>query len=296
VNLDDQTISPEFPAVNNWSDDTILIKITGREDIKEPENIITTIDVPSPEYYKDKDAFPSVGGRFVTMTFLRCDKSADKKTCPSVEMNTAASSWSIHSGARAFAVKIFSAEGDKLTSLIAFPIQVEQKPFGLDFSAGFAGFAGLNDKRYRLAPIEGDSENATLTPASDKNLPYQLAAFAHYMPHRWHGTNGPAIGLAIDVPVENVTIMAGWSFAARTLPVVNTGYLTFGLAYAQRNRLRPDFEGRDTVPADLSLDTIVEKSYGLGAFISISFGFFGGEQQFKGVFPAGNSSGGGGGN
>jgi hypothetical protein len=173
---------------------------------------------------------------------------------------------------------------------MSFPIQVEQKPFGLDYSAGFAGFGGISDKRYRLMPIEGDSENAKLVAASSKNIPYQLAAFAHYMPYRWHGTNGPAIGLSIDVPVENLTIMAGWSFAARTLPVINTGYLTFGLAYVKRDRLRADFEGQSTVAANISPDTVVEKSYGLGAFVAISFGFFGGQQQFRNVFPAGNGS------
>jgi hypothetical protein len=302
VNLDNLTVSPEFPAVNNYSSDTILVKITGKNDFK-PEDIISTLDVPSKDYYKDKNSFPSVGGRFVTLTFQRCAQAPAGKGCPDFDKNDAASSFTIYSDARSFAFKIFSVEAVadsaipsrkllKLNSLIGFPIQVEQKPFGLDFSAGFAGFAGVKDRRYRLVPIEGDSENASLVRASDKDVPYQFAAFAHYMPLRWHGTNGPAIGLAINVPVENLTIMAGWSFAARTLPIVNTGYLTFGLAYTQRNRLRADFEGRNTLPADTNIDTVVEKSYGLGAFVSISFGFFGGEQQFKGVFPASNGSGG----
>jgi hypothetical protein len=289
VNLDTQTVTPEFPAVNVWSNDTIVVKITGKDEVK-PENLISTVDVPSKAYYQKQDAFPSVGGRYVTLSFLRCEQAPAGKECPDFDMHLAASSWMIYTGPRSFVFKIFSVSNGQLTSLFAFTIQAERKPFGLGFSAGFAGFGGIKDKRYRLVAIEGDSENATLAPASDKDLPYQFAAFAHYMPHRWNGTNGPAIGLAINVPVENLTIMAGWSFAARTLPVVNTGYLTFGLAYAQRNRLRSDFEGRGMVPANTSLDSVVEKSYGLGAFVAISFGFFGGEQQFKGVFPAGNGS------
>lgn len=310
VNLDDQTIDPELPTVNNWSDDTIVVRIKGMDDIPDAE-ILSSIDVPTSEYKNldnpnpSKGYFPTMGGRFVSVNFNKC---RGKDDCNTYQANEASGSWTIHTGPRSFAFKIYKKELtdektpdgkpiSKLNALYGFSIRVEQKPFGIGFSAGFAGFAGIRDKRYRLVPIAGDEENATLTPASDKDVPYQLAAFAHYLPYRWKGSNGPAIGLSIDVPVENLTIMAGWTFAARTLPVVNTGYITFGLAYAQRSRLRPEFEGRTTVPANLSLDTITEKQYGVGGFVSITFGFFGNNgQQFKGVFPAGGGSDNGGGN
>jgi hypothetical protein len=291
VDLEQMTVSPEFPAVNNWSNDTILVRIKGKDEIPQSQ-ILSTINVPTEKYYGDSGEFPTTTGRFITITFQRCELAPDAQNCPDFRTD-GTSSWNIFSPPRSFAFKImtFDAASGELSPIMAFPIQVEQKPFGLDFSAGFAGFGGLSDKRFRLEPI-ADSEDANLIPVSDKDIDYQLSAFAHYMPHQFRGSNGPAVGLAIDVPVENLTIMAGWSFAARTLPVINTGYLTIGVAYAQRNRLRADFEGKSTVPASLSADTLVEKNYGFGAFVAFSFGFFGGEEEFKGVFPAGDDSGG----
>jgi hypothetical protein len=289
VDLDNATTNPEFPAVNNWSADTILIKIKGRQDLAKQDEIGLTIDVPDPSLYQ-QNSFTTVFGRFVTLTVQRCAEAPAKTSCPSAQANHSTSSWNVFSPARAFAVKIFKIDrtGPKpiLESLMSFPIQVEQKPFGLDFSAGFAGFGGIADKRYHLVAIDEDSENAKLVPATDKDLPYQIAALAHYMPHKWKGIQGPSVGLSTKIPMEDLTIMLGWSFSARTLPVINTGYLTIGAAYVKRNRLRADFEGRDTVPANLSVDTVVEKSYGVGAFIALSFGFFGGADEFKGVFPA----------
>lgn len=296
VDLDNMTTNPEFPAVNNWSADTILIKIKGRDDLDRQDEIASTIDVPDPNLYRQGD-FTVVNGRFVTLTVQRCGAAPPKTLCPSAQANHATSSWNVFYPARAFVFKIFTTDRTDpdrptLVSLMSFPIQVEQKPFGLDFSAGFAGFGGTADKRYRLVSIEGDSENATLVPASDKDLTYQVAALAHYMPHKWRGIHGPSVGLSTKIPMEDLTIMLGWSFSARTLPVINTGYLTIGAAYVKRDRLRTDFEGRDTVPANLDLGTVVEKKYGVGAFIALSFGFFGGEDEFKGVYPARNSSGG----
>ena len=310
VDLDTLTVNPEFPAINIWSADTIVIKIKGKTDLAD-DDIFTTIDVLTPppasamnkdsSIYEKKNEFYPLKGRNVTLTVDRCENAPDGK-CPAAVITQETSSAVVYTPPRSIVVKIHKkgneteVNGKKtfpLTSLIGFPIQAERKPFALGFSAGFAGFGGLADRRFRLMPIEGESEMATLARASDKNLTYQIAAFAHYMPYRWQGTNGPAIGLATDVPVEDITFMLGWSFAARTLLAGNTGYLTVGVAYAKRNRLRPEFQEGGKVAADLSLDTVTEKTYGVGAFISISFGFFGGEQRFKGVFPAGGSSGGG---
>lgn len=297
VDLDDMTTSPAFPAVNNWSADTILIKIKGRDDLSRQDEIVSTIDVPDPRLYGGGEGgeFTTLNGRFVTINVQRCALAPSGTPCPSAQASPQTSSWRIFSPAQGFVFKIFTVDRTDparptLTSLLSFPIQVEQKPFGLDFSAGFAGFGAIEDKRYRLKAIDGDSENATLVPASDRDLPYQIAALAHYMPHQWKGIHGPSVGLATEIPMEDLTVMLGWSFSARTLPVINTGYLTIGAAYVKRNRLRTDFEGRDTVPANLNIDTVVEKRYGVGAFIALSFGFFGGEDEFKGVFPAGDSS------
>ncbi len=116
-------------------------------------------------------------------------------------------------------------------------------------------------------------------------------AFAHYLPSFADGRAGISAGLATNVPVENLTVAAGLSVALRTIPIDNTWYVTFGAAWAQRDRLRSEFQGRDVVPASLTSDALLEGRYGLTYFLAFSFGFFGGEQQFKGVYSGGGKSG-----
>jgi hypothetical protein len=294
VDLDKGTVDPAAPAVNNWSEDTILIQIV---DSKE-RDIYGELDVPVyPEVRRSYEAEP-VLGKFFAVTFLRCKS---ERTCPSAKLNQRTASWTVYTPPRNFVFQVSeavdnpafdqsSSESDSnsrqiLRQVRSFTISVEQKPFSLGWSAGFAGFAEVEDQRYRTVPIPGDETIATLERVSDKDLPYQLVAFAHYAPHQFRERWAFSVGLSTEVPVEDLSILLGLSVALRTLPVVNTGYLTAGLAYTKRDRLRPEYEGLDVVPATLAPDALVHDEYGLGAFVAVSFGFFGGEDQFRGVYP-----------
>jgi hypothetical protein len=121
-----------------------------------------------------------------------------------------------------------------------------------------------------------------LESAGHGPVAYQLAAFAHY---RIRNTPlSTTFGLSTDIPVENLTAMLGLSYSVRTLPIVNSGHVTAGIAYAPRSRLRPEFAGLRTVPGGVTVGSLTRQEYDFGPFLAISFSFLGGEEQFKAVY------------
>lgn len=330
VNLVEKTLSPAQPTVNLRAGDTIVVRLEGdvqQGGTKLPDDKMAhSFDIPtySASHPDETDVSWNAAGRFVTVSFRDCSdrilqrdlpnslkKRLNVDSCPfAVLSEGGGASWTIFSNRRTLAMNIYTynpVPAERMAStpgtevdgkiverigIFSFAIQLDEEPFGLAWSAGFS-VLGTEDRRYRLQALTNDTQNAQLIRVKDANPSYKLAAFAHYLPSFTDGRAGFSAGLATDVPVEDLTVMGGLSFALRTLPVDNTWYITLGAAYTKEDRLRSEFEGRSTVPASLTKDALLEKRYGLAYFVSFSFGFFGGEQQFKGVYSGGGKKGGG---
>lgn len=289
VDLETKQVNPQTPTVNLWSADTISLAVKGKEERK----VYVSIDLHEATEANNIEASDTIEGRLVPITYLRCDDQEFRKprdTCPAVLRESA--SWVIWTPPIGFVVQIFSAADDDayLTPETTIVIDVKRRPFSLGWSAGFSGFFGTEDHRYRLSPIDGDTEMASLERVSDKDLAYKVTAMAHYFPYKWSEVHGPTFGLSTDVPVDKLTILLGWSVSLRTLPIGDGAYLTAGLAYTPRKRLRPEFEGLDKVAANLTSDALLEDDYGLGGFVALSFGFWGGKNKFQGVFSGNGNS------
>jgi len=302
VNLTEHTVDPANHTLNIRTSDSIVINMKGDIPSLKDENseLFSVIDLP--RYQKvsgqttlkpeEDSAQLATFGRQVTITFRECSDAqikaegialpANVKCGFAVLRDVLKTSWVVFTDPEtvSFSIRKNGPKGQGYS--YSFPIVLQNKPFGLTFSAGFA-ILGVRDNRYRLDSIASDTQNSKLVRVSDGSYPYKLSAFANYMWLR-HPALGLSVGVATDVPVDKITTMAGISFALRTLPVNSTGYITIGGSYAQRQRLRPEFEGRDTVASTLTSDALVEDRYGFGAFVALSFSFLGGEDQFKGVF------------
>lgn len=170
-------------------------------------------------------------------------------------------------------------------TLTSVPIAVERKPFNLEWSLG-ASFLKVDDRRFRLLAIPGDSEHLMLERTSDQTSRYEFAAFAHYMAYGTKRQAGLSAGVGLNLPVESVTLMAGGTWALRTvsLPSNTNAYITLGYAYTLRDRLKKEYEGLDVVASSVSADSLTEGRYGGVWFAAVTFGFLGGESQFKGVY------------
>lgn len=162
------------------------------------------------------------------------------------------------------------------------PIYLRNGVFSLRWSAGVAFFDRRNE-RFALRKIEGDANNVTLDGLDDSSPPYQLNAMAHYAI-----TRAPAIaltaGVGVDVPVKEPSFMVGVSVSAPTISWLDDTYLTFGVAYSGADRLKEKFVGLETLPATTRESDLLERESDFAPFISITYGFAGGEQKFKGVF------------
>ena len=119
-------------------------------------------------------------------------------------------------------------------------------------------------------------------------MPFQVSAFAHYCSVKdnsewWCPI---AVGLGTNV-TDGVQVMLGTGARVRVIPETNSFYVTLGGIYGQRKRLNDDYAGRvnPTLPADVTLNSVLTNRYGFGWFVGISFGFFGSESKFKGVYP-----------
>jgi hypothetical protein len=305
ADLVERKVDPVNPTLNIQGIDSVLVDMKGELEGVADKDIFSTLDLP--RYKKVAGSNQGVEllretketkglvtrGRQVAITFRSCRKEdfkAEGVTPPpgqpcgfALLRDDLKASWVVFANAQpvTFTIRV-NDEFNEAKYQYSFVIRIEDKAWALAWSAGIS-ILGVKDHRYRLRSRDGDDQLADLVRVSDGSYPYQLAAFANYMSlrHSWFGFSA---GLATEVPSEQLTAMAGVSFALRTLPISNTAYVTLGGSYTQRARLRAEFEGRDTVPVDVTADALVEQRYGFGAFLGISFGFLGGQEQFTGVF------------
>ena len=171
-----------------------------------------------------------------------------------------------------------------------FVIQLERATYALAWSAGLS-FLGLRDQRFRLEPIEGNDQEVSLIRTKDDDIPYRLVALAHYCSVR-NRAICPTFGFGFDVPVTGLTAIAGIGFRFRPIIIKDSMYLTLGAAYGPRKVLNSDFEGHERVPSGTGTDTLRAQRYDVSWMISFSFGFFGGEEEFKAVYEGKRPKGG----
>lgn len=203
--------------------------------------------------------------------------------CRFAVLDRPAASWIVFSDTGAIPITLTAQPKDAPAGEpYALALQLERKPFALDWSVGFA-FLNRRDRQYRVQPLANDPEHAVFIRVSDAGVPYKISAFAHYylVRHQWLALTA---GFGADVPVDSLTAMAGVTFSARTLPLANSAHLTIGLAYSQRKELRPEFERGGVVPSTITQEALLEKKPVLGGFVSMSFSFWGGEDKFKAVY------------
>jgi hypothetical protein len=200
--------------------------------------------------------------------------------------------WSIFINQGTILVRVVAGEETEQEEY-AFAIQVVDRHYALSYSAGFA-FVGVRDDEYRLDPSSTDSTRLTITRNGSGGVPYQLSAFTHYttLTRRKESTRAlsASFGVASKVPVNELTAMLGGTFSLNTLPLVNAGHITVGVAYAPRKVLTSDYRGVKSVPVGTSAAGLTTSKYGFGAFVAITFSFLGGEEQFRGVYSGKGST------
>lgn len=307
IDLKEKTSDPIFPAVNNWANDSIVIRLEGPAqafgaELKDNE-IYSTFNLACLDRVTGKMETHCVSvGRFITVSFSRCERIAETKVvkpgnhrrhrCPDAEFDSVTNSWEIYTEPRTVTLTVYGfgpevpdAEAPSV-NVFSLPVRVEQKPFTLGWSAGFL-VSGLRDERFRLEPepeVEGKSR---IVQVSDGDYPSQLVAFAHYLPYELQQQVAASFGLGVDVPLDNLSLMLGVSWPIfRTFVFDNYGYITTGVIYGNRNELASAYEGVELVSNDLEVSALVEEDNGFSLFVALSFGFFQGEERFKGVYPA----------
>lgn len=322
VDVVKKTVDPPNPTVNIAANDAVIIRIIadGKHlpSTAAPE-YSTSIAGPTPlvsvrqGVYSYSPDYPIVQGPSPLLVFRHCSEqtkseypigaspapsspasapTVESPRCPFYTLDESKSAWTIvvDEGILLVRVRAGWTEGGKPTGEeYAFALQVVDRKYALGWSAGFS-FFNIRDEQYRLDPIDGDDQNVKLVRTVDGPIPYQLAAFAHYtrLARRTRSTS-LSFGLATKVPVNELSAMLGATVSLRTLPLVNAGHLTLGLAYAPRKELLAEYRGRDTLPSGISASSLTSSRYDLGAFVAVTFSFFGGEEQFKGVY-SGNSN------
>ena len=144
--------------------------------------------------------------------------------CPFYLVDGSKRAWTVYIDEGVLLVRVsaqWEQDSKKHYEEYAFALQVVERNYGLVWSAGFS-FIGVRDKEYRLDPITGDDQNLKLVSNGDGQVPYQLAAFAHYprLARRARSLSA-SFGLATTVPVNELTAMGGATLSFRTLPLVN---------------------------------------------------------------------------
>ncbi len=266
--------------------------------------------------------FPmETGTKSPLLVFQRCDRQArteyridttrpdesritnptpefEEPRCPFYTIDDSQTLWTVVIDQGTILVRVaatFPASGDqpKRVEEHAFALQVVDRPYALHWSAGFT-FNTVRDEEYRLDPDSSDDTKLKLIRNGSGSVPYQLGAFAHYtkLSKRRDSTRSlsASFGIGTKVPVNELTAMLGATYSLRTLPVVNAGHLTVGMAYAPHKTLISDYRGLGTVPAGTSSASLTASRYGFGVFVAVTFSFLGGEEQFRGVYSGKGST------
>lgn len=177
-----------------------------------------------------------------------------------------------------------------------FTIRTVRPWWNLNFSTGFSFFAGdqVRDDQFRFDKIADDpaTPNVDESNTTDRRIvstghgetPYELGAFATYMLHR--PTNLPVgltFGVSTKIPVDQLTALAGVSVRIEPFPIVNSAYVSAGIAYRSHKVLMAKYRDTLRAPAGVSEADILESRHDIGVVVAVSFGFGGGEAQFKKV-------------
>lgn len=263
-------------------------------------------------------AAADVSGPYLSLHFRRCGSKNLKKwglaatpwprhaECPVVRVNGSKTGWDVLIDEGSFWITVYEEPGAGAANSNAppkevahVPVHVVARPFALGWSGGFA-FLRVQDERYRLgASSEGDSTNdgssmdgsdsttdggsMKIVRVSDAGRPYHAAAFANYTLIK-HAALGFSFGFSSDVPVENLTTMAGVSVALPTFTKKTAGRVTAGYAYTTHDVLKAKYEGLGVAPQGTTADDLVEKRSTGAFFVAITFEFWGSEDKFKGVY------------
>jgi hypothetical protein len=216
----------------------------------------------------------------------RCDDWAEK--------DNTGKSWYVHladRGARDYAIVIDcpTAQDGKNPCIapITVALHIENALYAPTWGAGFS-FTSLRDQRVRLDENPADTKTLLLRRLEhDDSTPTQVAAYLHYcsVKYKWEWLCLFNAGLATDLK-ESIQIMAGLGIRVRSIPLVNSAYLTIGPVYGSRKVLNDDYVGRRnvTVPATTTAASLLRSEQSLGAFVGLSFGFFESEKKFAGVY------------
>lgn len=176
-----------------------------------------------------------------------------------------------------------------------FTVRTVRPFWNLGFSTGFSFFTGnkIRDERYRLVPASDDASTPNVDESKTKpqeiiaaghgESPYEFGAFATYMFHRPELPFGVTFGASTKIPVDQLTGVVGITFRIKPFPVTDSAYLTVGTAYRAHKRLMAKYRDTLQAPAGVSEADVLESAHDMGFFVAVSFGFGGGDTQFKKV-------------
>lgn len=315
VDIGTKTVNPDNPTVNIVAAESVLVRLLHNgQHLPADAEIKSYLAGPSPlkstkSGYEYQTDLPYVEGALPFVALRMCSDKIKARhlvtvagsnqpvepRCPFYTVDDSRRGWTVNIYEGVLLIRTVAnwktkvGEGEKATTIehheeFAFAVQVAARKYKLGWSAGFA-FPLLRDHEYQLDTITSNTTEKTLRRISDGQVPYQLAAFAHYtrLGDRAKATSA-SFGLATKVPVNELTAMLGVTFSARTIPFADAGHFTVGVAYGPRKELVSEFRGRTTVPAATPLSTLTASRYGFAPFLAITFSFLGGETQFRGVY------------
>jgi hypothetical protein len=298
VDLKTGLVTPATTIVNLQGGDTLALKIDGPDNAAEAD-VVTQVSVGT--------ASASVTGTHVTIAFRKCSGASARRLANAAHEKDVFPESRRQNKARSFSgrdlcpntilvdhdlvevlsetakdrdvasVSISSRSG-KTAGLV---IRMVSRRWSKSFSGGVGAVVLPRDERYTLSPSTADATKGVPTRLSkDGDFPYTLATFAHY---DFIGKPFAAsLGLSTSVPADELNILFGPSYKLRSLPLVDSGYLTAGVALTSRQRLKAKYEQGGLAPIATELADLTEKRRGWAFFVAFSFGFSGDQETFTG--------------
>lgn len=201
-----------------------------------------------------------------------------RSSCPFFTVTSNATSVEIYADQAVVPITVTDVTGEKTAH---FALEIVNRINHLYWSLGFA-FLGNRDSEFRLEPA-GDGKQR-IVEAGSGGVPYRLAAFAHYSVYPWRsGGVALSFGLGTDVPVSDLAALAGVTITSKTLPVVDSGHVTLGASYANRQVLRPEYRGSPLVESPVTAAGLTTGKKSFAFFAAFTFSFLGGEEEFRAV-------------
>jgi len=311
VDLKDQSVSPADPVVNTASGTDVAITIQDDGKVVSPEKARFKFprvvyervsDNGGPEMLRAVKDLTGVDVRSASLSlnFRGCHALTrdygirdPDNLCPAivvivsnrdeqkneVEAASVATVYSDNDGIEVLAASIKDGTSTQIPVLIG----VVKRRAGLSYSAGLSFFQ-KSDERWTLRAIPDNNDEQKLVQLHNAPNNYKLAANANYLGLFGPPAAGLSFGVASDVPLENLSVTSGLTYTIRTLPLANSANITFGVSYAPRKVLLPEYRGLPTVPKGIAASALTSDEHAFGWFLGVSFNFAGGEDQFKTVF------------